>query len=415
MAESSTSFTPRLEGAFILSCLRAAVSAGHDDDLARDLPSADEVDWTRLQTLARAHHIRPAVCRYLQKLPVGIVPAEVGRAMDSDLRDLAFNQMAMCAELRRLLVHFDDAGIDSIPLKGPVLGEVLLGSPVAREYEDLDFLLRETDIQRARSLLVDMGYTHDLQLTDAQEKRYMRSGNHFVFSHNDTGSLVELHWALNRRSAAVHLDAADVWSRHTSVRVFGMDVNSVSEEDLMLHLCMHGSRHHWCRLQWLLDLAMLLEKRPHIDWDLVMSRADTAGCTRMVMLGLYLANHVLGATIPHPIGESVSSDAAVPDLADTVLSDLFHAGHETWSVTRSLAFHVKVRERWRDRFAVAFRMFCTPTVSDWAAFPQMASWPSLYYFTRPVRLAAKAASRYLFPVAEPESQSGHEEDSQISV
>src|ERR1700681_921232 len=71
----------------------------------------------------------------------------------------------LTGKLLRLLELFQAAEIPVIPLKGPVLAQILYGDPVLREFEDLDLLVRKRDVLRALQLLNAHGYAVDSSLS----------------------------------------------------------------------------------------------------------------------------------------------------------------------------------------------------------------------------------------------------------
>ncbi len=77
----------------------------------------------------------------------------------------------------------------------------------------------------------------------------------------------------------------------------GQVVKSFSTDDLLFSLCVHGSRHIWERLSWICDVAELI-KRQQLNWPALMDRAIKTDCERMFYLGLFLAERLLGASLP---------------------------------------------------------------------------------------------------------------------
>ena len=70
-----------------------------------------------------------------------------------------------------------------------------------------------------------------------------------------------------------------------------------ADEDLLLMLCVHGSRHGWYKLEHLASVAELVRRSPALDWEAVWRRADAMHCGRMVAFGLLLAHALFDAPL----------------------------------------------------------------------------------------------------------------------
>ena len=75
---------------------------------------------------------------------------------------LAIHALYLTAELLRILRLLDAHAIRAVPLKGPALAQSLYGDLALREFCDLDVLVQETDLRKARGLLEAQGYHLDL-------------------------------------------------------------------------------------------------------------------------------------------------------------------------------------------------------------------------------------------------------------
>jgi len=67
-------------------------------------------------------------------------------------------------------------------------------------------------------------------------------------------------------------------------------------------LCVHGTKHFWDRLAWIVDVAELITAQP-VDWEESLQIAAGMKSTRVLLLGLYLAHEWLGAALPQPVLE----------------------------------------------------------------------------------------------------------------
>ena len=80
-------------------------------------------------------------------------------------------------------------------------------------------------------------------------------------------------------------------------------------------LCVHGAKHFWERLAWIVDIAQLVTVR-EVDWKLLSEIAAERKCSRLLLLGLYLAHEVVGAPLPESVLQRARSDSRVAWLAE---------------------------------------------------------------------------------------------------
>jgi hypothetical protein len=301
--------------------------------------------------------------------------------------------LLLTGELIKLLKSFEASGIVAIPFKGPTLAVLAHGNLAYRQFNDLDLLLRPSDILGAKELLIARGYRLHLPISPAQEKAYLQSIAQLPFLSGDGNLLVELHSRLMPQYFYFPLEFEELQGRLQSVPLGGRQVPTLSSEDLLLLLCAHGSKHFWTTLGWVGDLAELIRSRPRMDWPGVMQLAGRLRSKRMVLLGLYLASHLLGAPLPADIGQAVRADAVAESLGTQVIRRLFLYGGAAPGGWENARFHIRVREHLRDGVRYSLSLAFAPTVADWVAFRIPPSLSLLHYFFRPARLFGKYAKQ----------------------
>jgi hypothetical protein len=148
--------------------------------------------------------------------------------------------------------------------------------------------------------------------------------------------------------------------------------------DLLLILCVHGTKHLWERLQWITDLAQLLRLNAQLspddagalDWERVRGLAVRFRVERMVALGLILAHDVLAAPVPPQVLGWARALPPVEALAAQVRSGLFaehEAGEDAESGLAVNWFLLRAMDSWRDRARFALHVATTPPAEERAA------------------------------------------------
>src|SRR5207302_43551 len=130
----------------------------------------------------------------------------------------------------------------------------------------------------------------------------------YLFVGDAHRSIVELHTEATLRYFPTPPDLEALSRRTEAVSFASREVLTFSGEDALPILCVHGSKHFWERLLWICDIAQLAHIPRGLDWEVALEQARRLGAERMTLLGLHLANGLLGAAVPHPILRPVQED-----------------------------------------------------------------------------------------------------------
>ena len=386
----------RPEAEVLFQCARTHVDA----ETAHRIKALirEDLDWRYLLRAAYRHRVGSLIYWQLKATCAEAVPKDILNRLQDRFRQTNKRNLLLASELRRILKLFEAEGIPVMPFKGPVLAVAVYGNLALRQFDDLDMLIRRQDALRAKDSLISQGYRPQYRLNRAQEASYMQTECEFSFLHESGVFQVEIHWDFLPQYFSMQFDTEGIWERVERASLGGLGVPTLAPEDLLLFLCAHGSKHHWERLSWICDIAELIHARPDLRWEAVIEQARISGGERMLLVGLSLANDLLGAMPPAYVLERMQADSAVKSLSARVRGRLqrdIQREPNTWErkllFTNIRIFHLRVRERPLDRIRYFFRMALTPTVQETIAFPLPLPrflYP-LYYLLRPVRFIEK--------------------------
>ena len=377
------------EHELLLCCARTSARAPITERL-RGLLSAD-IDWNYFLKLARRHSLVPLAYVQLDRSASDLVPPDVLRRLKREYRENAARNIVLTAELSRLINLFAASGIEAIPYKGPLLALFAYGDLTLRRFVDLDIMVRKDDVLQARELMLADGYNAAKSLSLSQQELLLRTQHNMQFTRDERRVIVELHWEVASHLFASSVRADELWQSLTTIPLNDIVVKTLSANDLLFSLCVHGSRHLWERLSWICDVAELIEHHK-IDWKGLLERAAKTDCERMFFLGLYLAESLLDAALPVDVKERCLSDERLLSLATNVREHLFD-GPEHVPATSSEIFKYNfgVRKTWRSRARYIFFMF-GPTDGDLGSHSLPPGLSFVYYLMRPFRLLFKAVS-----------------------
>jgi hypothetical protein len=277
-------------------------------------------------------------------------------------------------ELLRLLDLFDRHSISALPFKGPVLADMLYGDITARDYCDLDILLRRQDIGKAVAALLAAGYTTDLPSDPGQRQAYLRTRYEIHFTSPGGAIPIEIHQSFLPPAYGFSL------SPRLQRRSFlAREILALAPADVLLVLCAHGAKHAWSEPGLVRDVARLLEiSAGELCWPDLLRDAAAMGARRMLLLGLLLAARE-DAPMPAEILSAAQQDRSVVRLAGRIRA----GGPE------SHRFFLQARERWRDKLACCARLALTPNEQDYSLLPLPRFLSPLYYPLHAVRVAGK--------------------------
>src|SRR6266478_3474703 len=281
-----------------------------------------DLDWDYLLAMADRHSLIPLLHYHLSSIDSRAVPPAVMSRLEEMNRENTRFNLFLTGELLKLMTLLQDHGIEAIPFKGPTLALSAYGDIGLRQFGDLDILIKRQDFLAVRDLLLANGFTPRPDLNSAQQAALLR----FDCSHNFANAKdvwVDVHWDIVAPYYSVKIRADRLWDHLQPVTLNGRQILTLSTEDLLLILCLHGFTHLWERLGWICDVASLIDQQENIDWRLVMENANKLGLRRILLLGLVLASELLDASLPAEMRQAADGDAVVKRLAHQVEEQLF--------------------------------------------------------------------------------------------
>ncbi len=401
MFEQSTNRTS-VEAEILLYCARTGLDAHCRKRL--NVLMAQEVDWEYLLKLGFVHGVLPLLYSNLRKVGSEFIPSRILGELRRLFWANAKSNLFVTAELFKLVKALEIHGIPAVPFKGPLLAVSAYQNLALRQFGDLDILVRRRDIVEAGRVIVAQGYRHDICENDALDEREpdpdevaFVDPRFYIFNGLEERSRVDLQWRISGQYCAFSLDEDALWERRTRVSIAGRAVRTFEVTDLLLILCIHGSKHCWEKLKWVCDVAELLRARKsEIDWEEIQRRACKQRTQRILRLGLFLAQQLIGAELPKAISEQVRQDSTTKRLAQQIRNKLFAGADRPLRKFKRAIFYIRTRDQWHEgaRFCFRYIFQCcqaivTPTQIERRILPLPMSLSFVYFFFRPLRLMAK--------------------------
>ena len=377
------SATQSPESALLLTCARASLDEAQKKRIQKLVSGS--LDWDLVLHLADRHGLQPLLHSHLNAVCPDAVPDQQRQHLRTAFQRVSALNILLTHELKKLLGLFADHEVQAVPYKGPALALQLYGNVALRQFSDLDILVHPRDVLRARDLLLAQGYSQLPPLTDGQQAVLLRTQCNLPFTRDRNRMIVELHWTVSAPAFARPFETDDFWSRLLEAKLDSVAIKVPANEDLLLALCIHGSKHLWERLAWVCDIAGLIATQKDLQWRALISRARATGSERMLFLGLRLASDLLQAQLPQDVEAALNADASVAALARDVVRDLFTPALTRTGISSYFRFQIRARRRLRDKLNY-LRFTFTPNEEDLVRLKLPASLTFIYYLVRPVRL-----------------------------
>ncbi len=380
--------------------LVVAASTPHLSDALRtrivDLAEAVD-DWPRLIELAAACRAAPALFDRLAAC--GVDHPLRHRLEKLHLANVARNA-GMARQLGIVMQALDQAGIEALSFKGPVLAQQAYDTPALRQFDDIDIMVRKEALAQAKAVIEGVGYIAILGLPASIERSPFRPPKPYTLRHRDGSHDIDLAADLLHDYFSFRFPRRLLWETPHTLSLDGQPVRTLPLEILFLYLCVHGSKHLWSRPAWTADVAGLLFKQADaIDWDLVWELARKGDAVRMLQVGVRLAVARYEVLPPEALAARLAPDRVVEEVIGQITRrQQERAGEPEIDDLERLRIHLRLRKRLRSRLRYLMVRGITPSYNDWRAVALPTALFPLYYPIRVIRLMLRLGRRSPFSI-----------------
>ncbi|WP_336788237.1 nucleotidyltransferase domain-containing protein [Paenibacillus sp. MMO-177] len=259
---------------------------------------SSHLDWQQFFRIALYHETFPVLYPILVKLnsQKSWTPDHVMKQLKTMYTRNTMEMLHLRSELERMNGLFAAQGIRMLVLKGPVLADMLYGDISGRTSGDLDILVSKADWDKAVNILVEAGYVRGEEYDDTAEVfgNTERKTHHISYMHPQKNVEIELHWSLNP-DTVIEPAFDELWSRRQP-STLNKNMYTLGNEDLFVYLILHGTRHAWTSLRWLLDIDRMLGR--FMNWNRVLQLFDFSKSSILGGKAMVLSSNLLGSLLP---------------------------------------------------------------------------------------------------------------------
>jgi putative nucleotidyltransferase-like protein len=349
------------------------------------------LNWPDAVAIAERHRLSPVVYEILAGTARDLISPDELQVLRQATAPSMTAGMVLLRELLHLYQLFEAAQIPVIPYKGPLLAWVAYGNFLRREYLDLDFVVQQKYIPDVVDVLKSAGYRPTFDPREAHGGQNGFAPGQYSFKSHPHKILAEFHTERTLRYFPTPIDFQELTGRLMTVEIGEQRLRTFSVEDTLVMLCVHGAKHFWERLGWVLDIAKLATAQ-EVDWALVTRIAAKMESKRVLLLGLYLAHDLFDAPLPERLLEEIARDRTVQELAEKVYEQYAGISDPGAGVLPRALFRVRLRDGIGQGLRHTLRLAMSPTESDRQTV-RLPNWLTpLYMLVRPYRLLREYGS-----------------------
>ncbi len=166
--------------------------------------------------------------------------------------------------IKKILMRFYESEIEIVLLKGAQLGHTDYPHFSLRPMEDIDLLVKGSNQSRIIKLMLEMGFNlyHTGETCD---KFFIRN------KQTDKPIFIEIHSNLQvpiRLDKSFSVDMDEFWNGTQMEYFDGFPFRQLHPTYNLIYLCTHLGEHHFSRLIWAYDIALLIHRHgEEIDWE----------------------------------------------------------------------------------------------------------------------------------------------------
>lgn len=218
-----------------------------------------------------------------------------------------YRNQLLFADGAAALGALEAARVPTMLLRGAAVTVAYHGDAGVRPMNDLDVLVREGAMDRARRVAAAEGWW-PVAGSEPFERREAAA-----VLHNDKGRVIRLHCQPSRNVSLPAQAWEPMWQRAVDVTFHHTTTRVPSAADHLVHACIDGARaNSGSTLRWITDVSVLLGAVPDLDWDIVVSEARRHHVSLLAGEALRYLVEALGVDVPRGAIEALAATPTTP-------------------------------------------------------------------------------------------------------
>jgi len=379
---------------FLIACCKLELSEEDTIFILDYISEKVGEQYHDLVSLSVRHGILPLVYKTIKDISgkdESSIPSTFLAKLKAHYMGISQRNMLMSAELIRVMKLLQKNNIKALSFKGPVLSQMAYGDITLRQYGDLDILVDEKEAYKAAGLLESHGFTAPYPLSILKNKTCMRVDSDFALVGNTNNILIEMHWRLFRKNIGHHLTFEQFSKDPKTILINGNAIQTLSPELHLLYLSLHGSKHAWERIEWIVDIDRFI-RSCDLDDKKFKEIFDLMKADRPILIGLLLTHKLFSTPLPQWIKEKIEVDSEVDELYQTTI-DLLSTGFSNMTEMQRARtiylYQLRFFKNTIEKIKYFFESYLSISRNDCLEFTLPAYLSFLYIFIKPFRVIQK--------------------------
>jgi hypothetical protein len=235
------------------------------------LPVMDHINWEGFMPLVIYHGVGRLMFYWLRKLKLNsFLPRDVYRSFHNIYQSLSNIAEDHQEVIKRILKRFYESEIEVTLLKGAQLSRMDYPHFSLRPMEDIDLLVKRSSQSSVIKLMLEMGFNL-YETSQTCDKFFIRQTSEGRKKKIHKPIFIEVHSNLQvpiRLNRSFSVDIDEFWNGTQMKTTAGFRFLELCPTHNLIYLCTHLSEHHFSRLIWAYDIALLIHRhREEIDWE----------------------------------------------------------------------------------------------------------------------------------------------------
>ncbi|MFT5452587.1 MAG: hypothetical protein ACI9N9_002080 [Enterobacterales bacterium] len=374
---------------FIINCCKTNPATANIDNIRTSITQLETEQLSNISKLAHEHGVFPLYHQAIQTYASDLISDDILEKLKEQNLLIVMQNMRMSNELTIAMKLIEESGIHALSFKGPVLAQWVYGSIALRQYGDLDLLVDKADVLRVEAVLTENGFKRVTELTPSQESAWFKYAYDIKLIEPNSGIIFEIHWSLIQQDYPIQLSLDILFENPKYVKINNQDIPTFQTEELLIYLCVHGSKHLWERIEWIKDIDLLIQTQI-IDWNKVEHKTKGSDIDTMFYLGIYLTCVLFETEIPNSIYTYSRENKRLEKLANLIFKHWQTSNSANISITiQRAAAMLMLFPSLSMKSRYLYKIIIKPSFNEYQyiELPDPLYW--LYYFIRPYLLLKK--------------------------
>lgn len=280
-----------------------------------------KIDWMALYKEADVHQIAPLIFNVVKNQINGEKPSkELLEIWQNNTIVSGIRQTVLCEKIKSIFAEFNNCKIDYLPLKGLILRD-LYPKRELRTMGDADILIHKNDFNRVKEVLEKFGY------------RQLESNDIHTLFYHEQQLIIEMHWSLIydkyfNKSSIINNSS---WLNAKNSLFYGIPIRKLSNEDMLLHLCIHMATHlidGGFGFRQLCDFVLFVNNnKEDIKWGYFNDKAIEFGVNKFINILFDVYKKLFNLDMPAEFKQYNTENNAKDDRAtDALINEIFKSG-----------------------------------------------------------------------------------------